>query len=376
MLKYPTPYLRKSLVSYYKKFNLTQAEMDEVDGVYDKAFVFMQICGTGLLLIGVPGNLLVIFVLRGKSMRRNLTALFLTYLAAFNLLNLLLGLTRYVVVSFHGPDVRLYSETLCLLHKNAIVFGHLGVNWTVLAVGICKMAYVIVPDTLMRNLPKSFVHSVMLTMSTYGYSVVYLFANSVVIHDTESSFGLIKCEQQYLTLAALTQMFCSFLLPEAVMFFVNVTTIRSYHLLWSRATASEKKIVKVNYILGIMVFISDIQLLLAEVPYIVINTFKPLIFTESPIGAAKYLLACYLSVAALYSNYAFNCLSYCFFGGHFRRELRNTLRPVLSLVCDPESRWVSSKTSVSSDLDYRSSHSLNTGRLSLSLMLAPVDHSI
>ncbi|GFR85148.1 FMRFamide receptor-like [Elysia marginata] len=328
MTNFPTPYIRKDLIRFYNKFNLTQAEIHEVDGIYEAANMFMRVTGLILLVIGVPGNILVISVLRGKSMRRNLTALFLTYLAAFNLLNLLVGLLRYVVISFHVQDIRLHSETLCLLHLNLVVFAHLAANWTILAVGLCKMAYVLVPDT----------------------------------------FGLLKCDQQYLTPSALVEKFCTFLVPEIAMFFVNISTIRAYYLIWTKASEKEKKMVRVNYLLGIMLFISDIELLLAEIPYIVINTFKPLLFSATPRGAATYLVASYLSVIGLYSNSAFNCLTYCFFGGHYRRELRRVFRPILSLLCDPESRWVSSDASFFPARGAKPAVSQTT-RLSLAKML-------
>ncbi|GFO29750.1 hypothetical protein PoB_005625500 [Plakobranchus ocellatus] len=176
-------------------------------------------------------------------MRGNLTGLFLTYLSIFNLLNLLVGLTRYVMVSFNYPDIRLYSETLCILHHNIVLFLHLGVNWTILAVAVCKMAYVIVPNTL-KNLPQSFVHVVVITMCMYGFASISITNDVLIDYDEFTSFGLEKCEVDQMTVLAYAQMTLTFALPEVLLFAVNITTIRIYYKIWTNATPREQKMVR------------------------------------------------------------------------------------------------------------------------------------
>ncbi|XP_055867624.1 uncharacterized protein LOC106059742 isoform X2 [Biomphalaria glabrata] len=266
--------------------------------------VILQIYPPFLLILGITGNMITILILRSKSLRHNFVAMYLTYLAFINILNLAIGTTRLWIIGLIDSDIRNFSVYTCKIHFILTYALHTTSNWLMAAVTSCKLLYV-----------------------------------------QDPSRRLLSCDLSRDNIYHILQITIFFIVPGSLIILMNIgilIKVGSYRRFDHLKTPVVVKKERMVQILAGILFACDIQILLNELPYAMQHLFGPKMFEDTPAGRYKFNFFYHVSAMMLYTNCSINFVIYCFFGDHFREELRRIFRPCLSLVCVPRSRWVES----------------------------------
>ncbi|XP_005113399.1 uncharacterized protein LOC101852824, partial [Aplysia californica] len=108
--------------------------------------IFLSVYSSLLYCVGVPGNLITIAVLRGRSLREKFLSTLLTYESVFNLTDLIGGLGRLWLIGVTGFDYRLVSRTACVGQHWLFFTNHMMVNWTLVYVTAARLIYMALPS--------------------------------------------------------------------------------------------------------------------------------------------------------------------------------------------------------------------------------------
>ncbi|KAH9519268.1 hypothetical protein Btru_075131 [Bulinus truncatus] len=325
--------------------NETRTDQNQ-DALQEAERLLLQVYPPFLLVVGITGNMVTIIILRSKSLRHNFVALFLTYLAACNILNLCIGLTRLWIIGLINSDIRNYSSLACNTHLILTMVFHVIANWLMTAVTACKLLYVQNPNRATVCCSKAFVHAVVITMSLFFIGFELMLSEKHYISVVESPSGRLKlCDFSRKTVYHALQVCVFYVVPGGLIILMNLgilCKVQSFSRTTEHKSPTIIKKERIVKILAAILFACDIQILVNELPYAVQHMFGPSLFEDSPDGLKKFTLLYHVASLLLYTNCSINFVIYCFFGDHFREELRRIFRPCLLYLCHQHSRWVES----------------------------------
>ncbi|KAK6964630.1 C-C chemokine receptor type 1 [Biomphalaria glabrata] len=329
------------------ELNSSNAKRD-ANSFLEAEHVILQIYPPFLLILGITGNMITILILRSKSLRHNFVAMYLTYLAFINILNLAIGTTRLWIIGLIDSDIRNFSVYTCKIHFILTYALHTTSNWLMAAVTSCKLLYVQDPSRATRICSKTFVHALAISiiMCVTAFELYLSQHHYIAIKAAHSESGrLLSCDLSRDNIYHILQITIFFIVPGSLIILMNIgilIKVGSYRRFDHLKTPVVVKKERMVQILAGILFACDIQILLNELPYAMQHLFGPKMFEDTPEGRYKFNFFYHVSAMMLYTNCSINFVIYCFFGDHFREELRRIFRPCLSLLCVPRSRWVES----------------------------------
>ncbi|XP_059166627.1 FMRFamide receptor-like [Physella acuta] len=302
-----------------------------------------------LLFLGITGNMLTLLILRSKSLRHNFVAQFLSYLAICNLLNLFVGLTRLWIIGLVDADIRLLSSLACQVHLAFSIIFHVIANWTMVCVTACKLLFVSNPIRANGICTKAAIHTIMFTLITF-FTIFEVLTSSNQYTMVKLGNGRLKyCGINHGGHVHLIQVTMFYFIPGILILIFNVCIIitvnRKPDTIDDSAIARKKE--RIMHLLAYILFVCDVQILILELPYAIQYALGERLFDNTDLGRTKYTVFYNVSAILVYTNYSVNFVIYCFFGDHFRAELRRIFRPCLKVCCKNDSRWVESTLEIS-----------------------------
>lgn len=280
-----------------------------------------------LIVLGLIGNSLAIFVWRSRYFKNVPTSISMTALAISDLLALLIGGLRQFAISTTGKDVRLASDALCKLHVFFLYWAIQTSAWCIVLVTWMRVIGLLFPLKAKIWMTKRVELIIVIVVCVFT-----LCLNAFLLKGITKGFihGQDRCyakSVKYLDAKTLVDQIMGSFVPFACIFVGNILIIIQYYrFAKGRSSLTNNMSEKDNLFSTSMMFVCiSLAFLITSAPALILLRESDRIIKD--IGPEKENTLWHIFQIVFYSNYIINFYLYCASGKSFRDALFKLLAP-------------------------------------------------
>ncbi|XP_059144696.1 uncharacterized protein LOC131931885 [Physella acuta] len=289
--------------------NYTFEEYDKYNAQF--AYLVFTYCSFYFLIVGIPGNILTLVVLRRRRLRDSDLSLYLASQCIFNVISLLLYVIRYLPVGLQSSDVKTNYLTICsgyLFLSNCIIAI---VCWHQVLLAIWRFLYhsVSIRPMYTGYEPPLAVLGTCLFCGFYEILITYFGSKR---QDIFSGYSECLLDQAVWTKA-----------NYILVFVVPCACLVIFYLLWF--IIHRRRDVDCKNIHGLVAFLVKTTNVIFLVTSLVAPTYYYLVFSrfDENTRQTRVYLGYFVSQSTIHMSFASNVLVYLTLSSAYRKELHH-----------------------------------------------------
>ncbi|XP_074654488.1 sex peptide receptor-related protein 2-like [Tubulanus polymorphus] len=290
-----------------------------------------------LLVAGIIGNALTVFVLAKNKIGNSSTSLLLIALAVADTLALVTGLVRYWIRVLAGVDVRARSHAACAVHKFCVYFFLDVAAWILVLVTFERLVSVIYPikSKLLCTAERMAFALVIVVIALFVANCHILFAHGIIARNGVDVCAAVEFASgrdyvyfwrniwTWIDMALLSGLPFLIMLPCNVTILLKVKYSRNARIrIWKKNTLPQAggRVTSMT----IMLLVVNLVFLLCTMPLALFMIAAEPVYSPHERAVRKLVFA--VLVLLTYANNAANFWLYCFSGPKFRQFCLNMLK--------------------------------------------------
>ncbi|KAH9500345.1 hypothetical protein Btru_071558 [Bulinus truncatus] len=303
-----------------------------------------------LLIIGVPGNMMTIFVLTKRSLKDNVFSVYLTSMCVFNITTLLCHMPRFITQAVIYRDLYFTNAYFCVLFRIFSVTVGTIANWHLVIITSARMFYVIERT---KRLVQIYCYPPYVILALTNFiAIVQVPGVYYWLRFQDDKGETVLCYQSSTSSLVYVQIIFQTVCPALLIISMNLWIV-AMHKTKEYGLADNVSSMKMRQQLITLLAVSSVQYLICMLPTCIYFPNQRRFFdVNTKAGRAKAQLVYSLVLLLLYANNATNFITYCFFGRRFRKEFFRLLNNVFFNFCPQLNIVLPISASASAMTDY------------------------